>query len=191
MKNKKSTQNLLGLETFGRFGLCVNKEELVFFHIQPTNISVLSAEHMDGKIYQLMQLLSCVPKLEIIALDNCQRFDENKIYLKKRLAEEQNPQVKRLLQADLVFLDQMQTKRATARQFLFCIRVRNLKKQQSQAICQVYKTIAEYGFSVRHMEKSDLKHMLAVYFQSSMQGEQMPDVEGENYLEVQKNDNIS
>lgn len=73
MKKKKSTQNLLGLKTFGKFGLCVNKEELVFFHVQPTNISVLSAEHMDGKIHQLMQLLSCVPKLEIIALDSCNR----------------------------------------------------------------------------------------------------------------------
>ena len=63
MKKRKSTQNLMGLETFGRFGLCANRSELAFFHVQPTNISVLSAEHIDTKIHQLTQLLSVVPEL--------------------------------------------------------------------------------------------------------------------------------
>ena len=43
MKNKKSTQNLFGLRTFGKYSLQTDKAELAFFSVQPTNISVLSA----------------------------------------------------------------------------------------------------------------------------------------------------
>lgn len=192
MRRKKSTQALMGLETFGRFGLCANRSELAFFHVQPTNISVLSAEHIDTKIHQLTQLLSVVPELEIVALDSCERFDENKIHLKNRIAEERNTQVRMLLKADLAHISELQTQHSTARQFLFCIRFRNAKSEQlRQQVSRVYKMIAEYGFAVKRMEKADLKRMLAVYFGCSLQGESLPDTEGENYLEVKKNGDIS
>ncbi|MGN0592075.1 MAG: hypothetical protein ACI4JQ_02380 [Ruminococcus sp.] len=51
--------------------------------------------------------------------------------------------------------------------------------------------IAEYGFAVKRMEKVDLKRMLEVYFGCNLQGESLPDIEGENYLEVKKNGDIS
>ena len=38
----KSTQDLIGIKTFTKNGLKVGKDELVFFMVQPTNISVLS-----------------------------------------------------------------------------------------------------------------------------------------------------
>ena len=47
--------------------------------------------------------------------------------------------------------------------------------------------ISEHGFDVRRMEKADVKRMLAIYFEASMNGEEMPDIEGENYLEVIEN----
>ena len=78
MKNKKSTQNLFGLRTFGKYSLQTDKAELAFFSVQPTNISVLSAENIDVKIYHLMMLLSMIPELEIICLDSCECFDGNK-----------------------------------------------------------------------------------------------------------------
>lgn len=46
MKNKKSTQNLFGLRTFGKYGLLTDKAGFAFFSVQPTNISVLSAENI-------------------------------------------------------------------------------------------------------------------------------------------------
>lgn len=183
MKKKKSTQALMGLETFGRFGLCANRSELAFFHVQPTNISVLSAEHIDTKIHQLTQLLSVVPELEIVALDSCERFDENKIHLKNRIAEERNSQVRMLLKADLAHISELQTQHSTARQFLFCIRFRNAKSEQlRQQVSRVHKMIAEYGFAVKRMDKADLKRMLAVYFGCSLQGELMTDIEGEDFF---------
>ncbi len=43
------------------------------------------------------------------------------------------------------------------------------------------------GIGLRRMEKADVKRMLAIYFEASMNGEEMPDIEGENYLEVIEN----
>lgn len=77
-KRKKSTQDLMGIESFGKYGLKANKYDLAFFAVQPTNISVLSAENIDIRIHHLMILLSLVPELEIICLDSCECFDGNK-----------------------------------------------------------------------------------------------------------------
>ena len=70
MKNKKSTQTLLGLQTFGKYGLKTDRAELVFYSVQPTNISVLSDENIDVKVHHLMSLLSMIPELELICLDS-------------------------------------------------------------------------------------------------------------------------
>ena len=41
-KNKNSVQGLICLERFTRFGVKTDKVEIVFFSVEPTNISVLS-----------------------------------------------------------------------------------------------------------------------------------------------------
>ena len=185
MKNKKSTQNLFGLLTFGKYSLQTDKAELAFFSVQPTNISVLSAENIDVKIYHLMMLLSMIPELEIICLDSCECFDGNKVHIKNRLKSEGNPNVRKLLKQDAAFLDDIQVEMSTARQFLFCIRFRDKKEEQIfQQINRTAKVISEHGFDVRRMGKSDVKRMLAIYLEASMHGEEISDIEGENYLET-------
>lgn len=187
MKNKKSTQNLFGLRTFGKYGLQTEKAGLAFFSVQPTNISVLSTENIDVKIHHLMMLLSMIPELEMICLDSCECFDGNKQNIRNRLKTEENPKVRKLLEQDMTFLDDIQIEMSTARQFLFCIRFKDKKDEQIfQHINRVSKVIFEHGFEVRKMEKSDIKRMLAIYFEASMNGEELPDFEEENYLEVQE-----
>ena len=88
-KNKNSVQGLICLERFTRFGVKTDKVEIVFFSVEPTNISVLSAANIDVKIHHLMMLLSTIPDLEILALDSCECFDSNKNHLRKRLEKEQ------------------------------------------------------------------------------------------------------
>ena len=130
MKNKNSTQNLFGLRTFGKYGLLTDKAGFAFFSVQPTNISVLSAENIDVKIHHLMMLLSMIPELEIICLDSCECFDGNKVHIKNRLKQEENPHIRKLLEQDMAFLDDIQVEMSTARQFLFCIRFKDKKDEQ-------------------------------------------------------------
>ena len=187
-RRNNAVQSLIGFERFTRFGVKTDKAEIALFSVEPTNISVLSAANIDTKIRHLMTLLSTVPDLEIIALDSCECFDSNKIYVKNRLQNEQNEGVRKLLEADYSFLDEIQSEMSSARQFMFVIRFRREKDEQIfNVINRVDKAITEHGFVARRMTKSEIKRMLALYFGTSISGEEIPDIEGENYLEVSEN----
>ena len=185
MKNKKTAQSLFGLRTFCRYGLCTDKAVLAFFSVEPTNISVLSAENIDVKIHHMMMLLSMIPELEIVCLDSCECFDGNRNYAKKRLENEENPNVRKLLEKDIDFLNDVRIEMSTARMFMFCIRFRDKKDDVIfQQINRTLKLISEHGFEVRHLKKKDIKRMLGIYFDVSMHGDEMEDTEGEKYVEA-------
>lgn len=67
-KNKNTVQNLIGILPFFNKGLKTKNGELVYFIISPTNISVLSNENIQTKIWHLMQVLSAQPNIEITFL---------------------------------------------------------------------------------------------------------------------------
>lgn len=183
---KNSVQRLIGFEGFTKYGVRTEKAEFVFFAVEPTNISVLSAVNIEMKIHRLMLLLSMFPELELLALDSCECFDSNKAHLKKRLDTEENENIRRLLEADYDFLDEIQTEMASARQFLFAVRFRREKEESIfKLLNRIEKAIAEHGFSARRLGKSDIKRMLALYFGTCVAGEEIPDIEGENYLEME------
>lgn len=178
----RSIQEFIGIRTFTRYGLRTRRGELLFFVVSPTNISVLSSVNIEIKIRHLMMVLSAIPDIEITCTDSCECFDENKSYLKSRLEEEGNLKVRKLLQKDSDMLDNIQTEMATARQFLFLGRCKSMKPEQVfQSANRMEKVISEQGFEVQRMKKNDIKRFLAVYFEASMNGDQMLDVDGEQY----------
>lgn len=190
-KKKNSIQKLIGFETFTKYGVKTDKCEFVFFHVEPTNISVLSADNIDAKVHHLMMLLSMVPDLEIIALDSCECFDTNKSYVRKRLKDEPNEAVRDMLSADYSFLDEIQVEMSSARQFMFCVRFRKEKEDQVfNLINRIGKAVAEHGFMAHRMTKPDIKRMLALYFGTSMTGDDIPDIEGENYFDMEAEINV-
>ena len=76
---------------------------------------------------------------------------------------------------------------STARQFLFAVRFRREKDEQIfNTINRVDKAISEHGFAARRMSKSDIKRMLALYFGKSLSGDDIPDIEGENEFDLEK-----
>ena len=84
---EKSTQELIGIESFRPYGLLTRQGELVIWQVAPTNISVLSKASIGLKIYRLMMVLSVIPNLELLCTDASECFDANKAYLKRRIAE--------------------------------------------------------------------------------------------------------
>lgn len=181
----QSVQDLIGVKTFTKYGLQTNKGELLFYTVSPTNISVLSHVNIEIKIRHLMMVLSAIPDIEITCTDSSECFDDNKAYLHGRLKAEQNPKVRKLIKKDIEFLDNVQVEMATARQFLFTARIKGSKdKQVFDTANRIEKIISEQGFEVSRMRKADIKRFLAIYFEASMQGEQMPDADGEQYYEV-------
>lgn len=190
-KNKKSKgvslQTLLGIKSFTQYGLSTYKGELLFYHVVPTNISVLSSANIEIKIRHLMQVLSAVPNIELVCTDSSECFDDNKEYLKRRLEEENNIKVKKIISSDVEFLDQIQLEMATARQFLFIARFKNLKLAQVfQHANRIEKIISEQGFETHRMSKNEIKRFIALYFESSINGDMLPDVDGEQYFDFSK-----
>ncbi len=184
-KKGRSVQDLIGVKTFTKYGLATNKGELLFYLVSPTNISVLSYVNIEIKIRHLMMVLSAIPDIEITCTDSSECFDDNKAYLHDRLSEEPNPKVRKIIKKDIDFLDHIQMEMATARQFLFIARLKNTKdKQTFDTANRIEKVISEQGFEVQRMKKADIKRFLALYFEASMNGEQIPDVDGEQFYEV-------
>mgnify|MGYP005753784725 FL=1 len=186
-KKKNSVQELIGIDTFSKRGLKTRNGELVFFSIFPTNISVLSKENIQTKIWHLMMVLSAQPDIEITCLDSCERFDDNKSFMVERLEEEVNPRVRQCLERDIEYLDNIQIEMSTARQFMFVVRFKREKDEQIfTQINRVEKAIAEQGFEVKRMRKDDIKRFLAIYFGASMQGELIPDMDGKDCFDEEK-----
>ncbi len=182
---KRSVQDLIGIKTFTKYGLSTSKDELLFYMVSPTNISVLSKDAITTKIRQLMLVLNTKPNLEFVCTDASECFDNNKVYLAERIDEEPNPLIKSLLAKDHEFLDNIQLEMATARQFAFIIRCKNMKPEQVFAeMNRVEKAISDQGFDVKRMRKEDIKRFLAIYFDASFSGDQMPDVDGMQYWNI-------
>ena len=104
MKKKKqkgiSVQQMLGIQSFTKYGLMTDQGELLFYRVAPTNISVLSTANIDIKIRHLQMLLSAIPDLEFVCTDSCECFDENKAYLQSIAKKERNPNVRKLILKD-------------------------------------------------------------------------------------------
>ena len=166
-KRKQSTAELIGISNFSRNGLQTKSQgEIVYFLVQPTNISVLSEQSVAIKIQHLMQLLSVQPDIEIICSDARENFEYNKLSLARRAEKETNLKVQLLLRKDMKFLDDIQLQMSTAREFMFAYRVKNANDQ---------------SFACRRATKDDIKRILSRYF-GHMTEDAIDDVDGERMI---------
>ena len=189
-KKGQSVQDMLGIQTFTKYGLMTDKGELLFYLVSPTNISVLSYVNIQIKIRHLMMVLSAIPDIEITCTDSTECFDDNKAYVRKRLAIERNQAVRDLLEADLEFLNEIQVGMSSAREFLFIYRFRKEKEEQAfSLINRISKAIADHGFAAHRLEKPEIKRMLGLYFGTSIIADEISDIEGEEYLKENADEN--
>lgn len=183
MKKKfnNGTQQLIGVKSFSRNGVLTHTHgELVFYLVRPTNISVLSQTSIAIKVRHLMQLLTAQPDIEIVCMDDCECFDSNKAYLQIRIEEESSPAIRKLLDRDSRFLDEIQVQMSTARQFMLVVRLQNESEEQSFAnLNRIQKSITEQGFEVKRAGESDIKRFLTIYFLRHVPAEELPDTDGE------------
>lgn len=183
-KGNTSTQKILGIKYFSRNGLQTDGHgEIVYFLVSPTNISVLSSVSIGQKVRHLMQLLSAQPDIEIICTDARENYNYNKIYLDDRYNSETNPEVRKLLERDKKFLDDIQLQMSTAREFMFAVRLRNESDEQSFAnLNRIERQINEQGFDCRRATKDDIKRILARYFGATINDNPIDDTDGESAM---------
>lgn len=183
-KQKLSTRQLINTKAITDYSLLTyGHGELVYFIIKPTNISVLSEASIAARIYALMTVLKGMAEIEMLCLNSRENFEDNKRFLRSRIEQEDNPTVRKLLEADLTFLDRIQVQMATAREFLIVIRLRDEKLNEVfPYLNRIEKTLREQGFSVKRAEKEDIKRILAVYFEQNVTTEKFEDFDGERWV---------
>ena len=140
-------------------------EEVILFLLQPTNVSVLSREGLRARVNALMNVLKGFAEVELLCLNSRESFEYNKQYLTRRIEQEPVPQIRALLEQDLRHLDEIQSRTATAREFMLVIRPRNIGEREIYPyLSRLEKMIREQRFAVRRADREDIKRILAVYF---------------------------
>ena len=176
-KNKKvsSTRMLINTKTITDYSLKLfNGEEVVFFVVQPQNLSVMSKENIGAKIFALTNVVKGINDIEIICLNSRDNFEENKYFLKKRIQEETEEVVIKLLKEDLYHLDKIQTQTATARLFLIAVRIKPDDQLEVHSLQNI---------SVTRADKEMIKRMLAVYFEQNVTTSQFEDYDGKRWYD--------
>ena len=183
-REKNSTRQLIGAKAITDYSLITYGEgELVYFMVQPSNISVLSEKNVGARIYALMTVLKGVAEIEMLCLNSRESFEDNKQFLRTRMEREQNPMVRKLLEKDLTHLDRIQVQMATAREFLILIRLKGEKGSEVfPYLSRIEKSLKEQGFSVKRAGREDIKRILAVYYEQNVTTERFEDFDGERWI---------
>lgn len=96
-KKKNSTRELINTKTISDYSLKLfTGEEIVFFVIQPQNLSVMSKESIASKIFSLTNVIKGLSDLELICLNSRDNFENNKMFLRKRIDEEKDETIVKL-----------------------------------------------------------------------------------------------
>ncbi len=184
-KRLLSTRQLMGIDQFTENGLKVGRSELVFFLIQPDNLSVLSAEGIRGKVVALTDLLRGVESVRLLALDSRESFQNNKDWYRQRMERESNPALRELLRQDAAHLDAIQTTTASAREFALVFELDRQKEENARSqVVRLEKSIRDKGFHVRQASQQDLMRLLAVYYQQDVTTDIFDSVDGERWADA-------
>lgn len=183
-RNAESTRELMGIKKITDYSIRTYAgDELVFFLIKPNNLSVLSRESLSARIYGLMTVLKGITEIEMMCLNSRENFEDNKRYLKKRMADEDDPVVRRLIEQDMGYLDRMQVQMATAREFLLILRLSGVQeKEVFPYLNRIEKMLVEQDFKGRRAEEEDMRRILAVYFEQNVTTERFEEFDGERWV---------
>ena len=180
-----STRQLMGIDQFTENGLKVGRSELVYFLVQPENLSVLSQEGIRGKVMALTNLLRGTESVRLLALDSRESFQSNKNWYRQRMEQEELPALRELLRQDAAHLDSIQAETASAREFAMVFELDRQKDEPSRSqIARLERSIRDQGFRVRQANRQDLMRLLAVYYQRDVTTDIFDDLDGERWVDT-------
>lgn len=180
MRKKKSTQQLVGIESVTDSSVLTAGGELTFYFVQPTNLNVLPESGVRTRGTALLNVLKASAEMELLALDSKESYQDNRLYYRCRTEEEYNPAIRALLAQDRRHLDDVQTMMASSRQFCFVLRRRTTDGTINLAT--VEQQLRDSGFAVLRAEGQKLLELLAIYFEQDATHEVFDLVDGARWL---------
>ena len=180
MRKKKSTQQLVGIESVTDSSVLTAGGELTFYLVQPTNLNVLPESGVRTRVTALLNVLKTSAEVELLALDAKESYQDNRLYYRRRTEEEGNPAIRALLAQDRRHLDDVQTMMASSRQFCFVLR--RGKTDGAINLATVEQRLRDSGFTVRRVEGAELLELLAIYFEQDATHEVFDLIDGAHWL---------
>ena len=182
-QQRQTSRELTDIQKITEYGLLTSHGELVFFSIEPTNLSVHSPESIGSRIYALMTVLKGMAEIEMLALNSKESFEDNKRHYRQLQEQEQLPVIRRLLERDMMGLDRLQVQMATAREFFVIVRLKNEKDSDIQSyLSRLQKNLEDQGFKTRLSSPEERKRMLGVYLEQNATTEKYEDYDGERWV---------
>ena len=80
MRKKKSTQQLVGIESVTDSSVLTAGGELTFYLVQPTNLNVLPESGVRTRVTALLNVLKTSAEVELLALDSKESFQDNRLF---------------------------------------------------------------------------------------------------------------
>lgn len=180
MRKKKSTQQLVGIESVTDSSVLTAGGELTFYLVQPTNLNVLPESGVRTRVTALLNVLKTSAEVELLALDSKESFQDNRLFYRQRMEQEENPAIRALLAQDRRHLDDVQIMMASSRQFCFVLRRR--KTDGAINFTTVEQQLRDSGFTVQRAEGQVLLELLAIYFEQDAAHEVFDLVDGARWL---------
>ena len=180
MRKKKSTRQLVGIENITSSSVQTADGELSFYFVQPTNLNVLPEAGVRGRVTALLSVLKGMAEVEMLALDSKESFQDNRLFYRQRMEQEENSAIRALLAQDRRHLDDVQTMMASSRQFCFVLRRR--KTDGAINLATVEQRLRDSGFTVRRVEGAELLELLAIYFEQDATHEVFDLIDGAHWL---------
>lgn len=183
LRQRQTARQLMGIDQLTDHGVKTANGELVFFCIQPDNLSVLPTEEVRERAMALSNLLRTTGEMILLALDSRESFQHNQLWYRQRLEEETVPALRQLLRQDMAHLNDIQSGSASSREFALVFRLDDKTANDPIQLSQIAKRIHGFGFQVRLAQEQDIKRILAVYYQQDVVTDHFPNFDGEQEVE--------
>ena len=182
-----STRDLMGISGLTEYSICTKLGDLVFFIVEPTNISVLPDASVRARIHALLNVLKGQVDIDMLALNSTESFESNKNFYRQRLESEELPVIRKLLESDSNHLDRIQVLMASAREFYMVVRLRPTKESEVfTLLSNIEKNIKDNGFITRRAGEQDIKKLLGVYFEQNVTTDHYDSFDGERWFVLEE-----
>ena len=160
-----------------------NGTRIVFFAIEPSNLAVLSEYNIQNKIMSLANLMQSVGQIEMYALDARENYSENRNFIRKRIKEEKNPNIKKALMREERFIKSIEAESSTARQFLLAFSIpKGLEAKGENQLAHFQQLANASLLNIKRLDLDDIKTILAVYYKNDTTTDHFDNFDGESYF---------
>ena len=162
--------------------LTTTRQQIYYIKVTPTNLSVLSEITKHNLINSLCNVISQMPKSELICINSSQSYEHNKRYMAELAERESNAGIKALDEMDIQYIDKLRSSMATSRVFYFVIRchANDSDTEKGRFVSSCLQRLQDNKFDACLAHKEEIKKLLSIYLEQNVYSTP-PDYDGEQY----------